>query len=321
MSSGGDSPFGGSFNSNPKIDAWSHPGFQGRGNPSPQEPTRYPQTPGMAYASLALSIASVVTVCTCVLPMITAFLAVVFGHLARGKIRRSEGALAGGGIALTGLILGYGMLVVSTAQLAFLIVAAVLEPSRSDSDRDMAMDEGAKHLARAERLIGGDGKEIAFGNNEEARLLARAYASRIKQARDDLFTQRKRPASKDQFVTYCALNRDTCAFVVFVPDYNNFKRDAKDDLAEIAWLTAQGIASSKLQPGDGLAVALKGRFVFGSIRVGEVTLPGGERNAWAESEKEDLHEFFVSDEPVHEMDDPDAPPPMEEEDAEAMSDR
>lgn len=40
------------------------------------------------------------------------FLAVIFGHLAKNEIRRSQGAKTGDGIATAGLILGYlGVLV------------------------------------------------------------------------------------------------------------------------------------------------------------------------------------------------------------------
>lgn len=43
------------------------------------------------------------------LPWIGSLVAIVTGHLARGEIRRSPGALDGDGMAVAGLVLGYAM--------------------------------------------------------------------------------------------------------------------------------------------------------------------------------------------------------------------
>lgn len=51
--------------------------------------------------------------------------AVICGHVARSKIRQSQGTLSGGGMALAGLILGYVGLVVTTIG----ILAAILIPN------------------------------------------------------------------------------------------------------------------------------------------------------------------------------------------------
>ena len=42
-----------------------------------------------------------------VLPFIGAVVAIIAGHMAKGEIRRSQGALDGEGLATAGLILGY----------------------------------------------------------------------------------------------------------------------------------------------------------------------------------------------------------------------
>ena len=57
-----------------------------------------------------------------VLPVIGAIVAIVCGHLARGEIRRSGGALDGDGLAVAGLVLGYAHLAV----LALLVFVALL---------------------------------------------------------------------------------------------------------------------------------------------------------------------------------------------------
>ncbi len=58
------------------------------------------KTAGLAIGSLVCGIAGV-------LLGLPALLAIIFGHLARRKIKKSQGALKGGGIALAGLVLGY----------------------------------------------------------------------------------------------------------------------------------------------------------------------------------------------------------------------
>ena len=76
-----------------------------------------PKTSGKAIASLVLGIFPVI-------PLVGSILAIVFGHLSRGEIRRSAGRLKGGGLALAGLILGYSFFLV-----LFLIMAAIAIPN------------------------------------------------------------------------------------------------------------------------------------------------------------------------------------------------
>lgn len=71
--------------------------------PSPQTAVR--RTSGLAIASMACGIASFVFI------IVPAVAAIIMGHRARGKIKRSQGKLLGGGMALTGLVCGYGSLI------------------------------------------------------------------------------------------------------------------------------------------------------------------------------------------------------------------
>lgn len=58
-------------------------------------PTQVPKTSTMAIISL-------VTALLCI-PLVS----IILGHLARGEVRKSNGTIAGAGIALAGLIIGY----------------------------------------------------------------------------------------------------------------------------------------------------------------------------------------------------------------------
>ncbi len=69
-----------------------------------------------AVVSLSFGVASWV-----VLPVIAAIIAIVAGHMARGEIRRSHGAINGDGLALAGLILGYVNILLGVAIILALV--------------------------------------------------------------------------------------------------------------------------------------------------------------------------------------------------------
>ncbi len=78
------------------------------------QPIAAPKTSGFAIASLVTSLIS-----WFIIPLIGGIVAVVLGHIARGEIRRSNGAITGGGMALAGLIIGY-------IQIALMLIAIVI---------------------------------------------------------------------------------------------------------------------------------------------------------------------------------------------------
>jgi hypothetical protein len=59
--------------------------------------------------------------------------------------------------------------------------------------------------------------------------------------------------------------------VVHVPEYRKFTGDAKKTLAKLAWMVAQNVARDELEPGDHLAVGLRGVISYGAVMVGDVT--------------------------------------------------
>jgi hypothetical protein len=85
--------------------------------PGALQTTVVPATSGKAIASLVLGLFS------WLFP--AAILAIIFGHISRGEIRRSNGRLKGAGMALAGLIMGY----CAIAIIPFLIVAAIAIPN------------------------------------------------------------------------------------------------------------------------------------------------------------------------------------------------
>lgn len=86
--------------------------------PGALQTTVVPATSGKAIASLVLGLFS------WLFP--AAILAIIFGHISRGEIRRSNGRLKGAGMALAGLIMGYCAIAIIPV---VLIIAAIAIPN------------------------------------------------------------------------------------------------------------------------------------------------------------------------------------------------
>lgn len=93
----------------------------------PSEPAQLPPPAPAARPTSVLAIVSIVAGLLGVVgsvflvPLVASVVAVVTGHMARGEIRRSMGAMDGDGLAIAGLVTGYAMLA-----LAALTVFAIL---------------------------------------------------------------------------------------------------------------------------------------------------------------------------------------------------
>jgi len=112
-------------------------------SPSPIVPQTVPHTPAVAIWSLILAVLSF----TCGW-VFTAVPAVICGHIARAKIRKSGGALGGKGIATAGLILGYFALVLCIMGIPLLV-------SMIQSDR-----ERLQRLSAERKLVASDDDKV-----------------------------------------------------------------------------------------------------------------------------------------------------------------
>jgi prepilin-type processing-associated H-X9-DG protein len=94
-------------------------GFNLRGVLDPQKAAinQPPQTCGLAGWSLGLGIASIF------LSLLTSIAAIICGHLALGRIKRSQGRLSGSGMAIAGLVMGYIFTFLVGLQIAILLPA------------------------------------------------------------------------------------------------------------------------------------------------------------------------------------------------------
>jgi hypothetical protein len=63
--------------------------------------------------------------------LVTSLLAVVFGHIALAQIRQAGGRLGGKGLAITGLVLGYLVIIPSVIVVIVVLAILALAPSGS----------------------------------------------------------------------------------------------------------------------------------------------------------------------------------------------
>src|SRR5213593_2031202 len=109
--------------------------------PPPPAPQPVPRTAPAAIWSLVLAVLSF----TCGW-LVTAIPAVICGHIARSKIRKSGGALGGKGVATAGLILGYIALVLGIMGIPLLVSMIQSDRERlqrlSTERKEIASDDG-----------------------------------------------------------------------------------------------------------------------------------------------------------------------------------
>lgn len=284
----------------PIDDSWIKPGAQ------PPSAARRATRPAaatlsaLAVISLILGGISPLLICVCYSSLATSLAAIITGHIAQYQIRRSAGALKGTGLSIAGLVLGYVSFTLTAAIFGFFIM---LGHSAPDDDADVAEAPGKAELMEAEQKIVSDRNGYALGNTAEARDLARRFADELKAFDETLFTQTDATLklSGGQYVTWCELRDGQCAFIVHVPEYRKFEADAKDALADLAWLTAQGAVADTLQPGDELAVGLKGLLLYGDVMVGRVEYPeeeSGEGIVQNDADKSSLYPLFIPEDPL-----------------------
>ncbi len=104
--------------------------YQSQPSTNPQQPLQTPpKTDGFAITSMVLGIIAVIT---CYFGIILGTVAVIFGHLSIGKMKR-EPSLGGKGMAIAGLATGYVAIAISVVSGIMLFFAAS-EAKKSGQD-------------------------------------------------------------------------------------------------------------------------------------------------------------------------------------------
>jgi hypothetical protein len=139
---------------------------------------------------------------------------------------------------------------------------------------------GEREFDQADTMIDSFAGTNAFGNSPEAVKIAHQFSEVLKAGRAQMFTPGTKieilDNTRGEFVTYCELHANECAFLVHVPQLRKFEKnvfetvDARKLLAQLAWMTAQRVLKEqgKGKPQMELAVGLRGISQYGPITLG-----------------------------------------------------
>lgn len=142
---------------------------------------------------------------------------------------------------------------------------------------------GEKEFDNADKQIDSFKGITGFGNSSEATELATQFSKTLKAAREELFTRgigiELFDSTKEEFLTYCELHENECAFIVHVPGLRHFEKDftqkvdARKLLAQAAWLSAQKVLKSNQagKPQMEMAVGLRGISQYSPMMLGYYT--------------------------------------------------
>lgn len=139
---------------------------------------------------------------------------------------------------------------------------------------------GENEFSNADEQIDQYQTTHAFGNTPAAVKMAHEFAVTLQTARTKLFTAGPKfelfESTKGEFITYCELHPDECAFIVHVPALRKYNKDftekvdARKLLAQAAWMSAQSVLKANRlgKPKMELAVGLRGISQYGPIMIG-----------------------------------------------------
>lgn len=248
------------------------------------------------YAMLA-SIFALLTFCIFSISFPVALCSVIVGHLVLKEIRRSHPDFEGRWQAITGLALGYPALLLSLCVGVYTISQKTPRDEESRATSFGFTESSNEAFKNAEYEIASKrDKPAGRGNSPQAIELANTFASRMNELASEVFTSSRKPLvqlSDGDFLTYCQLQNDRCLFLVHVPSYRRFTKDAKKTLSELAWIVAQSTTAGKFQKQSKLGVALRGVLTYGDICLGEIPASTEDNiEPFTVGKKEDLIAFF-----------------------------
>jgi hypothetical protein len=154
-------------------------------------------------------------------------------------------------------------------------VFAVVAPAPNFDFSAMGAGSGSieTEFEKANDLISRDKGQEAYGNTPEAQQMAAKFAKMVKLGRQMGVQAGKKPTisfSHGKFLTYCRINPDSCVFMVHVPDLRKFSKDAKEYIADIAWLVAMQSASTLQPQPKRVAVGIRGAFLYDAVIEGHI---------------------------------------------------
>jgi hypothetical protein len=150
-----------------------------------------------------------------------------------------------------------GWAVLFTTLALFITFMPKNEQSEGSSAAQVAFKE-------ADNLITSSVNGTVHGNTPQAIAVAKEFASSSKEFRD-LFIEK---GKNSEFLTYVHLTPTRCIFLLNVPQLRKFSKEAKETMAQVAWVSAQTQAA-KLSPKPvKVALGLRGSILYDRAYIG-----------------------------------------------------
>jgi hypothetical protein len=197
--------------------------------------------------------------------LITGMLAIIFGHVAKSKIR-NRAELGGESTATNGLLMGYLSLFAALALLPSMRMQSTVTQGVLNSFRGKTIAKAGSSFETVERSFL-DSSATATGNNKEARELATELNSALNAKRAEFFDG-KNPLP---IRTLCQISDQGLCVIAMVPDMADFDKLATTAMLNLVWKQSQKLAFGKITPGDEVAVAVRDRIRYHSMEFGRGT--------------------------------------------------
>jgi len=218
-----------------------------------------------AGVSWMLGIASIPLIFAPPAAIVTGFLAIVFGHIAKSKIKRIP-ELTGETTATNGLLMGYLCFFAALALLPSIRMQSAITDGVVASFRGVSQAEPGSAFEKVERNFL-DSESIAMGNSDDARKIATALAKVLNDKREEAFLG----SNAHQIRTLCQQNDQGICMLVLIPDIADFDSLAHDAIVNLSWKESQRLAFGTLPPGRDFSVAVRDRIRYHSMEFGRAT--------------------------------------------------
>jgi len=197
--------------------------------------------------------------------VITGFLAIVFGHVAKFRIR-SRPEYGGESVATNGLLMGYLCFLAALALLPSIRMQSAVTQGIWDSFRGVVQAKSGTEFKQVERSFLDSGG-ASTGNSKETRELAAQLAITLNEMRSEAFNSR----GTHKIRTLCQQNNNGICVVALIPDLADFEQSARDGMLNLVWSRSQELAFGLLRPGDDITVAVRDRIRYQSMEFGRAT--------------------------------------------------
>ncbi len=198
--------------------------------------------------------------------VITGFLAIVFGHVSKSRIKNRP-EVGGDAAATGGLLMGYLCFFAALALLPMTRVQAVATRGIVESIRGVTGAAAGSKFEKAERSFL-DTSAAASGNTKAAREIATELATLVNERKKEAFDS----TSRHSIRILCQAGKEGLCTIAVVPDFAEFDSLARDGLLNLIWKSAQQAAHERIDAGELFAVVVRDRRRYYSMEFGRATI-------------------------------------------------